>query len=506
MDLALMAWRVGEDKRVSLPVAIGLDGAFLTHSQQIVRIPTQAAVNTFLPRFDLGDRLLHPDNPITIAPQVDQDWLMEIRMQNDQAMRKGHDVITAAHADFKKLFGRGGDSPFLDEYMTEDAEYVFFGQGTLALPMKVAIRRLRKEGHKVGLVRLKWFRPFPTQEIVKSLSRFKAVGIIDRDYSFGSPHYGGVLYNEVRSALYSQEKRPTIVGSTGCMYGGTTTYYTTPWVVPWMHTQLGASGSAALGTAAGLKVLMRKGKLKNEKINVIAFCGDGGGADMGIGAISATLTNKDYNCLVLLYDNESYANTDIQLSSQTPYGAVTTFSPSGTKKRLMHTRWKKNVPGMLAAGHPESRYIAAGCAAYAVDLMNKIRKALELGGPTFVHTLDPCPKGWDYHPQYSQELGHLAVACGIWPLSEGIAGMCNLTGPTPQIAEGRKKRKPVYEYLKRQGRFAHFADEDVEHFQPEVDKMWTDWLIPGVIPFTIPAKDQTILKIDKKALHEQKTA
>jgi pyruvate ferredoxin oxidoreductase alpha subunit len=212
MDLALMAWRVGEDKRVSLPVAIGLDGAFLTHSQQIVRLPTQAAVDKFLPKFDLGDRLLHPDNPITIAPQVDQDWLMEIRMQNDQAMRKAHDVVAEAHAEFKTIFGRGGDSPFLDEYMTDDAEYVFFGQGTLALPMKVAIRRLRKEGHKVGLVRLKWFRPVPTQEIVKSLSRFKAVGVIDRDYSFGSPYYGGVLYNEVRSALYSLDRRPTIVG------------------------------------------------------------------------------------------------------------------------------------------------------------------------------------------------------------------------------------------------------------------------------------------------------
>ena len=78
--------------------------------------------------------------------------------------------------------------------------------------MKVAIRRLRKEGHKIGLVRLKWFRPFPTEEVVKSLSRFKAVGVIDRDYSFGSPYYGGVLYNEIRSALYSQPKRPTIVG------------------------------------------------------------------------------------------------------------------------------------------------------------------------------------------------------------------------------------------------------------------------------------------------------
>jgi len=212
LDLALMAWRVGEDKRVSLPVAIGLDGAFLTHSQHIVKIPSQAAVDKFLPKFDLGDRLLHPDNPITIAPQVDQDWLMEIRRQNDNAMRQALTVIREAHGEYKKLFGRGGDNPFLDEYMTDDAEVVVIGQGTLSLPMKVAIRRLRKEGHKIGLVRLKWFRPFPTEEIVKSLSRFKAVGVIDRDYSFGSPFYGGVLYNEIRSALYSQTKRPVIVG------------------------------------------------------------------------------------------------------------------------------------------------------------------------------------------------------------------------------------------------------------------------------------------------------
>jgi pyruvate ferredoxin oxidoreductase alpha subunit len=211
LDLSLMAWRVGEDKRISLPVAIGLDGGFLTHSQQLVSVPTKEAVEAFLPRFDLGDRLLHPDNPITIAPQVDQDWLMEIRRQNDAAMRRALGVITEAHQDFKKLFGRGGESAFLDEYMTDDAEIVFFGQGTLALPMKVAIRRLRQQGHKVGLVRLKWFRPFPTEEVVRSLTRFKAVGVIDRDYSFGSPFYGGVLYNELRSALYSQPTRPTVV-------------------------------------------------------------------------------------------------------------------------------------------------------------------------------------------------------------------------------------------------------------------------------------------------------
>src|SRR5712692_8471315 len=73
-------------------------------------------------------------------------------------------------------------------------------------------------------------------------------------------------------------------------YIASTTYYSTSWVVPWMHTQLGSSGSAAMGTAAGLKALMRKGKIKNEPINVIAFCGDGGGADMGLSAISAAMT------------------------------------------------------------------------------------------------------------------------------------------------------------------------------------------------------------------------
>ena len=86
--------------------------------------------------------------------------------------------------------------------------------------------------------------------------------------------------------------RTIVLGSTGCMYVANTTYYTTPWVVPWMHTQLGSSGSAALGTAAGLKALMKKGKMKSEPINVIAFCGDGGGADMGLGAISATLMRQ----------------------------------------------------------------------------------------------------------------------------------------------------------------------------------------------------------------------
>ena len=277
--------------------------------------------------------------------------------------------------------------------------------------------------------------------------------------------------------------RTVVLGSTGCMYVANTTYYSTPWVVPWMHTQLGSSGSAALGTAAAYKALMRKGKMKKEPINVIAFCGDGGGADMGLAAISATLTHPDYNCLILMYDNESYANTDIQLSGSTPWGAHTTFSTPGSKKRIMHHRWKKNMAGMMAAGHPECRYVSTVCMSYGLHAMNSIRKALAIGGPTFIHSLDPCPKGWDYDPYLSHELGELAVNTGIWPLYEVEDGVLRLMGRTQQISAGKIKRQPVRDYLLKQGRFAHFTDEDIDYFQSKVDAMWEKWLIPGVIPF-----------------------
>ena len=277
--------------------------------------------------------------------------------------------------------------------------------------------------------------------------------------------------------------RTIVLGSTGCMYVANTTYYSTSWVVPWMHTQLGSSGSAGLGAAAGLKALMRKGKLKKEPINIISFCGDGGGADMGLSAISATLTHPDYNVLILMYDNESYANTDIQLSGSTPYGANTTFSTPGKVKRIMHHRWKKNMAGMLAAGHPTCRYVATVCMSFPVLAMNAVRKGLSIGGPTFIHSLDPCPKGWDYDPIQSHELGELAVTSGVWPLYEVEDGSLKLIGKTRDIADGRLKRTPVRDYLLRQGRFAHFHDDDIDYFQSKVDEMWNKWLIPGVIPF-----------------------
>src|SRR5205823_5385061 len=134
LDTALIAYRVAEDRRIFLPCAISCDGAFLTHSQGIVKIPSRAKVDAFLPRYDRKDLLLHPDNPITVAPQANEDWLMEIRRGTAAAMER-------------------------------------------------------------------------------------SAGVIDRDFSLGSPYHSGVVATEVRTALYQSENRPQVVGFI-CGLGG----------------------------------------------------------------------------------------------------------------------------------------------------------------------------------------------------------------------------------------------------------------------------------------------
>ena len=208
LDIALLAWRVAEDPDVFLPMALSCDGSFLTHSQAIVNVPTREQVDKFLPPYDRGKLQLHPDNPITIAPQVNEDWLMEMRRQSDEAMHRSVAKIKQAYEEFKEIFGRGDPSPFVEEYMTQDAEIIIVGMGTLALPVRVAVRRYQEQGRKVGFLRVKFFRPFPTEELQEILSKCKAVCVVDRDYSYGAPSFGGVLFTELRSALYPMEKHP----------------------------------------------------------------------------------------------------------------------------------------------------------------------------------------------------------------------------------------------------------------------------------------------------------
>ena len=219
LDTTLIGYRVAEDRRVFLPLAISADGAFLTHSQALTLVPPRRKVEEFLPAYNRGDLLLHPDNPITVAPQANEDWVIEIRRQNNEAMTRAYGVIEEAYADFRRVFGRGPENPWFEEYMTEDADVILVGMGTISLPMKVGIRNMRAQGKKVGLMRLRWFRPFATEKIVACLSKAKAIGIVDRDYSFGSPYASGVVANEIRAAMYNSDTRPPLLGFIGGLGG-----------------------------------------------------------------------------------------------------------------------------------------------------------------------------------------------------------------------------------------------------------------------------------------------
>src|SRR5438094_5876505 len=210
LEHVLIGYRIAEDKRVRMPMALAMDGAFLTHSQHMVKVPSQDVVNRFLPGYDLGDRQLHPDNPISIAPQVNEDWVIELRRQNWEAARRARGVIAEAYKEFNQVFGTSYDNPYFTEFMTDDADTVLIGLGSVAMPARTAVRRMREQGHKVGYIGLRWFRPFPTKELRASLRRFKAVGVIDRDFAHGSADDGGILLHEVRSCLYPAKNRPVV--------------------------------------------------------------------------------------------------------------------------------------------------------------------------------------------------------------------------------------------------------------------------------------------------------
>uniref|UniRef100_A0A7J3ZLM6 2-oxoacid oxidoreductase (ferredoxin) n=1 Tax=Fervidicoccus fontis TaxID=683846 RepID=A0A7J3ZLM6_9CREN len=259
-----------------------------------------------------------------------------------------------------------------------------------------------------------------------------------------------------------------LIGPTGCMYvANAHQFLTSPYAVPWYHAQLGGGGSAGLGTAAGLRALMTKGKRKMEDINIVVYGGDGGFADIGLAGLSCALTYDYPRLLFVLYDNEAYMNTGVQASSTTPWGAYTTFTPWGKIKRIGNDRLKKNV-ALIAAAHPGIRYVATANVAYPLDLMNKVRKALNAGGPSLIHLLVPCPKGWFFDSKYTIMIGRLATETGMWVLWEYDHGRFRLTIKPA-------KRKPVKEYLALQGRFANLADEDIEYIQRIVDEEWKYW-------------------------------
>ena len=258
--------------------------------------------------------------------------------------------------------------------------------------------------------------------------------------------------------------RDTIfIGPTGCMYVANSSYLCTPYAVSWIHAQITNGGAVGSGVEAATKILMRKGKYDGDKFpNVIVMAGDGGSVDIGLQAMSAMLY-RGHKVLFICYDNESYANTGIQTSPTTPYGANTTFTPPGKEIPEGKVLFPKNPPQLVIGGHPLVKYVATTNVGYPLDLMNKVSKALSQPGPTFLHMLAPCPKGWGFDEKLTMEMGKLAVQTGMWSLYEWEGGEYKYTHIP-------KKYKPVSEYMTLQQRFRHLKPEHIAKMQAFVDE------------------------------------
>jgi pyruvate ferredoxin oxidoreductase beta subunit len=261
----------------------------------------------------------------------------------------------------------------------------------------------------------------------------------------------------VRLAGKALGQNVIIANATGCMEIVASPLPTTSWKVPWIHTLFENTAAVASGIESGLKMLMKKGRIAQQDITVVAIAGDGGTSDIGLQALSGAL-ERGHNFVYLCFDNEAYMNTGIQRSSSTPYGAATTTSPAG-KVSIGQVSWKKNMPAIAAAHNIP--YVATACPSYPFDLMDKVKKAAATPGPAYVHILSVCPTGWRCPTDLSVKLGRLAVETGIFPLYEVEDGKYTLNFDFTEL-------KPVTDYMKLQGRFRHLSEDIIEKIQQRV--------------------------------------
>ena len=235
-----------------------------------------------------------------------------------------------------------------------------------------------------------------------------------------------------------------VATSTGCLEVFSTAFPESAWRMPWIHSLFENSSAVAAGIEAALKSMG-----KADGINIIAQGGDGGTADIGIGCLSGML-ERGHNILYVCYDNEAYMNTGVQRSGLTPYDARTSTSPSGScswgnqhqKKNLLEICVAHNIP-----------YAATATVGYPQDLMSKVKKALKIKGPKFLHVHVPCPLGWIYAAELTVEIARIAVNTGLFPIVEFE------NGKLTRSRKIGKTRLPVEDYLKPQGRFKHLFKE-----------------------------------------------
>ncbi len=219
-DTTIQAFKIAEDERVQLPVAVNLDGFFLSHTLENIRILPDNIVEEFLGGYrkvpsinvdyfeDKVPYMLNPARPITIGPLDLPDYYFEHKMALIDAMKNVYQVVREVNDEWYELTGRRYGDGVIDTYGIEDADTAIIVLGSAAGTVKHVVKRMRSQGLKTGVIRIRLFRPFPYREITELLKDIRVVGVLDRGISYGS--YGPV-YLEVNTALYDLRERPIIV-------------------------------------------------------------------------------------------------------------------------------------------------------------------------------------------------------------------------------------------------------------------------------------------------------
>jgi pyruvate ferredoxin oxidoreductase beta subunit len=246
----------------------------------------------------------------------------------------------------------------------------------------------------------------------------------------------------VRQVLLAAPKDTIVANATGCLEVSTALYPYSAWNRPWIHSAFENAAAVASGVATGFKALEKRGEAKEHPI--VVFGGDGGTYDIGFQALSGAI-ERGHRFLYVCYDNEAYMNTGIQRSGGTPRGAWTTTTQVGSA-RAGKVEAKKDLMSMVVAHHVP--YAATASISHWRDLMNKVRKALSMDGPTFMQVMAPCTRGWRFDSARTIRMSRLAVETRFFPLYEVEGGVYRITVPVTSP-------KPIEEYLKAQGRYSH---------------------------------------------------
>ena len=213
-DHTLCAFRIAEDHRVLLPVMVHVDGFYLTHVVEPIEFPTQDEVNRFLPPFNYP-LPLDPDKPVTMGAFAPPFIYSEAKKAQDVNLRASKKIILEHWNEFGKAFGRHYHP--IEKYRTDGAKTLLMTLGSFGETAMTAVDKMRSEGKDVGLLKLRLWRPFPFEELREAVGNAQVLIVVDRALSFGGP--GGPAYSEIRSALYSEKKRPKIVGFVGGLGG-----------------------------------------------------------------------------------------------------------------------------------------------------------------------------------------------------------------------------------------------------------------------------------------------